>query len=147
MADENAFQKIVDDFEILGDWDERYRYLIELGRDMPAFSEADHNPGNKVDGCVSQVWLVPRMETDADGARRFYFEGDSDAHITRGLIAILWALYSGQKLSDIAAIDAFAAFSKLDLEANISRQRSNGLQAMVKRIRQWADDHGSGVGA
>ncbi len=131
------FSEIVDSFEFLDDWDERYRFIIELGRELPPLDQQDRVDANKVDGCVSQVWLVPRVERNGGGARLF-FDGDSDAHITRGLIAILRALYSGRTLQEVLQIDVAASLSKLDLASHISRQRSNGLQAMVKRIRAIA---------
>ena len=93
--DSPEFAEIVDSFEFLDDWEDRYRYIIELGRELPPLGPTDRVDANKVDGCVSQVWLVPRVERNGDDAR-LYFEGDSDAHITRGLIAILRALYSGR---------------------------------------------------
>ena len=131
------FAEIVDSFEFLDDWEERYRYIIELGRELPPLDPTDRVDANKVDGCVSQVWLVPRVERNG-GDARFYFEGDSDAHITRGLVAILRALYSGRTLAEIPRIDVAGALGKLDLASHISRQRSNGLHAMVKRIRSIA---------
>ena len=133
-----AFAEIVETFEIIDDWDERYRYIIDLGRELPTLDSRDRNDANKVDGCVSQVWLALRVERNG-GTARLYFDGDSDAHITRGLIAILRALYSGQTLSDVASIDVAGALGKLDLASHISRQRSNGLQAMVRRIRTLAE--------
>ncbi len=138
MAENGPFREIVDDFELLGDWDERYRHVIELGRGMPGIEDSDRVPENKVDGCVSQVWLVSRVEEDAEGVRRLYFEGDSDAHITRGLIAILRALYSGRTLAEVVETDPAEALAELDLTAHISPQRSNGLMAMVRRIQQTA---------
>lgn len=139
MAEDGAeFAEIVANFELLDDWDERYRYVIELGRELPPLTDAERVESNKVDGCVSQVWLVPRIETDADGERRLFFEGDSDAHITRGLVAVLRALFGGRRLADIPTIDAAAQLAQLDLASHISPQRSNGLQAMVKRIQAIA---------
>ncbi len=137
LSDPPEFAEIVDSFEIIDDWDERYRYIIELGRDLPSLDPSERIDANKVDGCVSQVWLVPRLERNG-GAVRLYFEGDSDAHITKGLIAILRALYSGRTLEEIPRIDSLGCLEKLDLASHISRQRSNGLQAMVKRIRSIA---------
>ena len=134
----DAFEEIVENFAFLDDWDERYRYIIELGREMPALAPNDQIDSNKVDGCVSQVWLVSCIETDEAGRRRMYFEGNSDAHITRGLIAILRALFSGMTLEDIARTDAASALARLDLSAHISPQRSNGLRAMVRRVQGTA---------
>lgn len=130
-----SFGEIVDNFALLEDWEERYRYVIDLGREMPEIASSDRVLANKVDGCVSQVWLVPRIEPDPGGTARFFFEGDSDAHITRGLIAILRALYSGLEPAEVARIDAAAALAALELDSHLSPQRSNGLQAMVKRIQ------------
>ena len=132
------FAEIVDCFEIIDDWDERYRYIIDLGRELPPLDPRDRIDANKVDGCVSQVWLALRVERNG-GAPRLFFDGDSDAHITRGLIAIPRALYSGRTLSEIACIDVAGALGKLDLASHISRQRSNGLQAMVRQIRAIAE--------
>jgi len=137
-TDACPFEAIVEDFNFLDDWDDRYRYLIDLGRTIPPISQEDKSPANKVDGCVSQVWLVPRMEVNERGESRLHFEGFSDAHITLGLIAVLRAIYSGRTLDEIAAIDPAAALARLDLAAHISPQRSNGMQAMVKRIRGLA---------
>lgn len=131
-----SFREIVDNFALLEDWEERYRYVIDLGREMPEIAASDRIPANRVDGCVSQVWLVPRIERDPGGTTRFCFEGDSDAHITRGLIAILRALYSGLEPAEVAGIDAAAALGVLELDSHLSPQRSNGLQAMVKRIQR-----------
>lgn len=138
MEPSGSFRSIVEDFAFLEDWDERYRYIIELGRGMPAFDDANRTPEYRVEGCVSQVWLVPRVERDAEGGVRVHFDGDSDAHITRGLIAILRTLFSGRTAKEIGAIDAAEALGQLDLSSHISPQRSNGLQAMVKRIQYLA---------
>lgn len=133
-----AFRRVVEDFEYLDDWEERYRYVIELGRDMPPIDESERTEANRVDGCVSQVWLVPGLERDDDGTLRMQFLGDSDALITRGLIAILRALYCGVPAASVEAIDAGGALARLDLDSHLSRQRSNGLQAMVRRVRALA---------
>ena len=135
--DSREFAEIVDSFEFLDDWEDRYRYIIELGRELPPLDPSDRIEANKIDGCVSQVWLVLRLERNG-GDARLYFEGDSDAHITRGLIAILRTIYSGRTLTEIPRIDVAGALGKLDLASHISRQRSNGLQAMVKQIRSIA---------
>lgn len=135
MPLQEPFREIVDNFGLLEDWEERYRYVIDLGREMPEIAASDRVPANKVDGCVSQVWLVPRIESDPAGTQRFFFEGDSDAHITRGLIAILRALYSGLEPAEVGAVDAVSALGALELDSHLSPQRSNGLQAMVKRIQ------------
>jgi cysteine desulfuration protein SufE len=123
------------EFEILGDWEERYRYVIDLGRDLAPLSDAERSEANKVRGCASQVWLV--REPQADGSLRF--RGDSDAHIVRGLIAILLRLYSGRPPEQILAFDASAAFAALGLSGALSQQRSNGLASMVARIRRDAE--------
>ena len=140
-----AFEEIVDTFDLLDDWEERYRYLIDLGRELPPLAAAERSDANRVDGCVSQVWLVPRIECRG-GVRCLRFEGDSDAHITRGLVAVLRALYSGRSLAEIPAVDAAASLGRLDLASHISRQRSNGLQSMVKRIRAIARAAATGDG-
>ena len=126
---------LADEFEVLGDWEERYRYVIDLGRDLAPLTDAERSDVNKVRGCASQVWLV--TEPQPDGALRF--RGDSDAHIVRGLIAILLRLYSGRSPAEIAAFDAKAAFEKLGLSGALSAQRSNGLASMVARIRRDAE--------
>jgi cysteine desulfuration protein SufE len=122
------------EFEFLGDWEERYRYVIELGRELAPLSPDEHVDANKVRGCASQVWLV--TEPTPDG--RLAFRGDSDAHIVRGLIAILLRLYSGRTPQEILAFDAKAGFARLGLAGALSQQRSNGLFSMVERIRRDA---------
>ena len=122
------------EFDLLGDWDERYRYVIDLGRTLAPLTETEHSDANKVRGCASQVWLV--REPPADN--RLTFRGDSDAHIVRGLIAILLRLYSGQTAEEILAFDAKAGFERLGLSGALSTQRSNGLFSMVERIRRDA---------
>jgi cysteine desulfuration protein SufE len=126
---------LADEFDLLGDWEERYRYVIELGRDLAPLTDAERNEANKVRGCASQVWLV--TEPQADGAVRF--RGDSDAHIVRGLIAVLLRLLSGRKPAEILAFDSNAAFARLGLAGHLSAQRSNGLASMVARIRRDAE--------
>lgn len=132
-----AFEDIAETFDFLDDWEERYRHVIELGKAMPPLDPAFQVPATKVDGCASQVWILPRIE---DG--RFDFQGDSDALIVRGLIAVLHALYSGVQTGEVAAIDAQAALARLGLDEHLSAQRSNGVRAMVQRIRQLAADAG-----
>ena len=134
-AIDDTLEELAAEFEFLGDWEERYRYVIELGRELAPLSDAERNDDNKVRGCASQVWLV--TEPQADGDLRF--RGDSDAHIVRGLIAILLRLYSGRTPGEILAFDAKAAFDKLGLAGALSAQRSNGLASMVARIRRDAD--------
>ena len=132
------FEEIVENFELFDDWEDRYRYVIELGRAMPPLPEARKTSATKVEGCASQVWLVPDMRRNDAGQDCLHFEGDSDAMIVRGLIAVLRALYSGQPLRDIASIDAQAELGRLGLEQHLSSQRSNGLKAMVRRLNDLA---------
>ncbi|MEO1292679.1 MAG: SufE family protein [Pseudomonadota bacterium] len=132
------FEEIKETFDLLDDWEERYRYVIELGKGLPGLSEAERTPETKVDGCVSQVWLVPHVSQDADGTERLHFEGDSDAHIVRGLIAVLRGLLSGKPVAEIREADPLAEMAALGLDAHLSPQRSNGLRAMVKRIKSIA---------
>ncbi len=126
---------LAEDFDLIGDWEEQIQYVIDLGKDLSPLSEAEHSDSNKVRGCASQVWLV----TDKAG-EALTFRGDSDAHIVRGLIAILLKFYSGRSPADILAFDAKAAFQRLGLEGTLSTQRSNGLASMVERIRRDAAD-------
>jgi cysteine desulfuration protein SufE len=128
-----AFEAIVEDFEFLDDWEDRYRHVIELGKAMPEFEDALKVPSTKVHGCASQVWLHPEI---ANGV--FNFRGDSDAMIVRGLIAVLAALYNDISVSEAASIDAFAEFGRLGLNENLSAQRSNGLKSMVERLNALA---------
>jgi cysteine desulfuration protein SufE len=134
-AIDKAFADLAAEFEFLGDWEERYRYVIELGRELAPLSDAERSDANKVRGCASQVWLV--TEPQADGSLKF--RGDSDAHIVRGLIAVLLRLYSGRQAEEILGFDAKAAFAQLGLAGALSAQRSNGLAAMVARIRRDAE--------
>ena len=131
---EAELAELAAEFEVLGDWEERYRYVIDLGRDLAPLRDAERSDANKVRGCASQVWLV--TEPRADGT--LAFRGDSDAHIVRGLIAILLRLYSGRRPAEILAFDAPAAFDSLGLKGALSQQRSNGLASMVARIRRDA---------
>lgn len=132
-----AFEEIAETFEFLDDWEDRYRHVIELGKAMPALEEAFRVPATKVEGCASQVWLLPRIEGQGPDAR-FDFQGESDAMIVRGLIAILHALYSGLSARAVLAVDAGAELGRLGLNEHLSSQRSNGLRAMVERIRKLA---------
>jgi cysteine desulfuration protein SufE len=133
-----SFEEILADFELLDDWEDRYRYVIELGRKLRPLPEAERSAANKVQGCVSQVWLSTHI--DRSGAvPRLTFVGDSDAHIVRGLIAILFALYSGKTAEEIVGIDAGQRLGLLHLNEHLTPQRSNGLMAMVKRIRSDAE--------
>lgn len=124
-----AFEDIAETFDFLDDWEDRYRHVIELGKAMPPMDPALHVPATKVEGCASQVWIMPMIQDD-----KFDFQGDSDALIVRGLIAILHALYSGVPLAEVGAIDATAELNRLGLDGHLSAQRSNGLRAMVERI-------------
>ena len=135
MAD---IEQIVDNFAALDDWDDRYRYLIELGRELPPLSEAAHNDANKVQGCASQVWLDTTVRPNGAGGPVLTFEGDSDAHIVRGLIAILFAIYSGRPARDILVTDAVKLFENMGLREHLTPQRSNGFRSMVERIRSDA---------
>lgn len=134
-----AFEEIAETFEFLDDWEDRYRHVIELGKAMPPLDDAFRVPATKVDGCASQVWLLPRIEGQGPSAR-FDFDGDSDAMIVRGIIAILHALYSGLKVGDVLKVDARAELTRLGLNDNLSAQRSNGLRAMVERIGKLAEE-------
>lgn len=132
MATE-AFEEIVEDFEFLEDWEDRYRHVIDQGKAMAPLDDALKVPATKVDGCASQVWLHPTIE---DGV--FRFDGESDAMIVRGLIAVLKALYNGLSLPEVLKVDARAELGRLGLTDHLSAQRSNGLRAMIERIRQIA---------
>ncbi len=136
MIDLPSFAEISENFSFLDDWEDRYKYLIELGQALPPLPDDQRTAENKVSGCVSQVWLTARRSDDAE--RRIFFAGDSDAMIVKGLVAILLALYSGRPASEIAATDALAVLDELGLREHLSTQRSNGLAAMVKRIHAEA---------
>ena len=129
-----AFEDIAETFDFLDDWEDRYRHVIELGRAMPPMDPALQVPATKVDGCASQVWIMPRIDNG-----RFDFQGDSDAMIVRGLIAVLHALYSGVPVGQVGKIDAQAELARLGLDEHLSSQRSNGLRAMIQRIRLLSD--------
>jgi cysteine desulfuration protein SufE len=134
-----TIDEIVENFTLLDNWDDRYRYVIELGRTLPPLSDSAHTEANKVQGCASQVWLVTRVKQDGAAGPVLTFEGDSDAHIVRGLVAILFALYSGKRAREILATDAIALFDRIGLRENLTPQRSNGLRSMVERIRAEAN--------
>src|ERR1051325_7960305 len=125
-----AIDEIVENFELLDQWDDRYRYVIELGRTLAPLAEAAHSETNKVRGCASQVWLFTHVKPNGSSGPVLSFEGDSDAHIVRGLIAVLFALYSGQPAETILSTDALALFERLGLRENLTPQRSNGLRSM-----------------
>ena len=128
---------IVENFTLLDEWDDRYRYVIELGRTLAPLPEGAHTEANKVRGCASQVWLLTHVKPDG-AAPTLTFDGDSDAHIVRGLIAILLALYSGRRAKEILDTDALALFERIRLRDGLTPQRSNGLRSMVERIRAEA---------
>ena len=132
-----AFEDIAETFEFLEDWEDRYRHVIELGRAMPPLDPAFRVPAFKVDGCASQVWIRPTLAGQG-AAAKFDFQGESDAMIVRGLIAILHALYAGVSVAEVARVDAGAELGRLGLNDHLSAQRSNGLRAMVERIRTTA---------
>lgn len=130
--------EIIDNFELLDDWDDRYRYLIELGRALEPLPEAAHNETNRVRGCASQVWLETHVARDGAGRPALHFVGDSDAHIVRGLVALALAIFSDRPAEEIVATDAMAVFDRLGLGAHLTPQRSNGLRSMVERIKRDA---------
>lgn len=132
------FEAIAEDFAFLDDWEDRYRYVIELGKAMPPLEDALRVSATKVEGCASQVWIAPRMSGQGEAAR-FDFKGDSDAMIVRGLIGVLHALYSGLDPTGVLGVDASAELGRLGLDQHLSSQRSNGLRAMVGRIRSHAE--------
>jgi cysteine desulfuration protein SufE len=130
--------EIIENFSFLEEWDDRYRYLIELGRTLPALPESERSERNKVQGCASQVWLSTHVQSDRAGRPVLEFGGDSDAHIVRGLIAILFAIFSGKHPRQILATDAGAIFERLGLREHLTPQRSNGFRSMVERMRSDA---------
>lgn len=132
-----AFEDIAETFDFLDDWEDRYRHVIELGKAMAPMADAVKVPATKVEGCASQVWMLPRIEGQGPQAR-FDFEGESDALIVRGLIAILHALYAGLTAEEVLKVDAAAELARLGLDEHLSQQRSNGLRAMVERVRLLA---------
>jgi cysteine desulfuration protein SufE len=129
---------IIESFSLLDEWDDRYRYVIELGRGLPPLGASEHNDANKVQGCASQVWLVSRIAPNGAEGPVLTFLGDSDAHIVRGLIAILFAVFSGKHAREILATDAIALFEQLGLREHLTPQRSNGFRSMVERMRSDA---------
>lgn len=135
-----AIDEIIDNFELMEEWDDRYRYLIELGRALPPLPEGARTDANKVRGCASQVWLFTTVKPNGATGPVLSFEGDSDAHIVRGLIAVLFSLFSGKGAKDILSTDAVALFEKLGLREHLTPQRSNGFRSMVDRIRRDATE-------
>ena len=132
----NTIQAIRDDFAFLDEWEDKYRYVIDLGEALPPFPEDARDAAHKVQGCVSQVWLVSDRGKGPDPVLTFL--GDSDAHIVRGLVAIMLALFSGHRASEIVTTDAEALMRSLGLDEHLTPQRANGLRAMVKRIKHDA---------
>jgi cysteine desulfuration protein SufE len=133
-----TIDEIRDNFALLDDWDDRYRYVIELGRTLAPMPEVEHSAANKVQGCASQVWLSKQLARGDSDEPRLDYLGDSDAHIVRGLIAILLTLYSGRAPREILATDAIEVFDEFGFREHLTPQRSNGLRAMVERIRSDA---------
>jgi cysteine desulfuration protein SufE len=133
-----TIDEIIENFSLLEDWDDRYRYVIELGRALPALAASEHSEANKVQGCASQVWLATSVAADGASGPVLHFLGDSDAHIVRGLVAILLHVYSGKHAKDILATDAVALFERLGLREHLTPQRSNGFRSMVERIKSDA---------
>jgi cysteine desulfuration protein SufE len=133
----DAFEEIAETFEFLDDWEDRYRHVIDMGKAMEPLDDSMRVPATKVDGCASQVWLVPEIE-GAGPEAVVHFRGDSDAMIVRGLIAILIALYDGLTAREALAVDAQAELGRLGLHDHLSSQRSNGLRAMIQRVRDLA---------
>jgi cysteine desulfuration protein SufE len=130
-----TIEGIIENFAFLDEWDDRYRYVIELGRELASLPDAARSEANKVQGCASQVWLATKVEPDGAAGPVLTFVGDSDAHIVRGLIAILFAVYSGKPARDIVSTDAGAVFERLGLREHLTPQRSNGFRSMVERIK------------
>lgn len=141
MAD-ISYDDLVENFEILDDWEERYRYVIELGKALPPLDEGRKTDATKVDGCVSRVWIDSRT-VEGDSGTRIEFDGDSDAHIVRGLIAILHTMLSGKSAGEIVETDVVGQLQRLDLAAHLSPQRSNGLGSMIERIKGVAAENAS----
>ncbi len=133
-----GIDEIVENFSVLDDWDDRYRYLIELGRQLPPLPQSAYTDANRVQGCASQVWLETDVRPNGAAGPVLTFVGDSDAHIVRGLIAILLGLFSGRTAKDILDTDALALFDKIGLREHLTPQRSNGFRSMVERIRSEA---------
>jgi cysteine desulfuration protein SufE len=134
----STIDDIIENFALLDDWDDRYRYVIELGRTLGPLPDEVRTEANKVQGCASQVWLGTAVKPNGASGPTLTFIGDSDAHIVRGLIAILFALYSGRPACEILSTDAVALFNKLGLREHLTPQRSNGFRSMVERIKSDA---------
>jgi cysteine desulfuration protein SufE len=138
MSDLRSLNSLTEAFSLLPEWEERYRYVIDLGRQLEPLPAGCHTEAHKVHGCASQVWFDTRVEGSGITSSRLFFRGDSDALIVRGLIAILFMLYSGKTAGEILAIEPEPIFARLGLDQHLSPQRSNGLRAMVERIRSEA---------
>lgn len=132
-----SIQAIRDDFSLLDEWEDRYRYIIDLGSALPPFPDEARIDAFKVRGCVSQVWLTTRISDGPDPVLEF--QGDSDAHIVRGLVAVILALFSGHRASEIMAVEADVVLKELGLDEHLSPQRANGLRSMIKRIKRDAE--------
>ena len=130
-----TLDEIIANFDLLEEWDDRYRYLIELGKGLAPLPEASHTDENKVRGCASQVWIEARRESGPGAGTRLHYLGDSDAHIVRGLVALALAIYSGRTAAEILETDAFSIYEKLGLAAHLTPQRSNGVRSMIERIK------------
>lgn len=130
-----AIDDILADFDVIDDWEERYRYVIELGKALEPIDEADRTDANKVRGCASQVWLATRVETGGADGPRLFFTGDSDAHIVKGLVAVMLAIFSGHTAKEILTLDPEPIFTAISLRDHITPQRANGVNAMIDRIR------------
>ncbi|HGG65248.1 MAG TPA: SufE family protein [Rhodobacteraceae bacterium] len=142
MATE-AFEDIVENFEFLDDWEDRYRFVIDLGKAMDPLEDALKVPATKVDGCTSQVWIAAQVDGSGPDAV-FRFRGDSDAMIVRGLVAVLTVLFNGLSVAEVLKVDAGGELARLQLNDHLSAQRSNGLRAMVERIRKIAGEAAAG---
>ncbi len=135
----SAFENIVEDFDFLEDWEDRYRFVIDMGKEMQPLEDALRVPATKVEGCSSQVWIVPHLDGVGEAAV-FHFRGDSDAMIVRGLVAVLVAMFDGLTVAEVLKVDAGGELARLQLNDHLSAQRSNGLRAMVERIRKIAGE-------
>ena len=134
------FEDLINDFEFFDNWEDKYKYIIELGKNFPSLNEEEKNNDNKVDGCASQVWLIIKKEKIGDKII-LKFRGDSDALLVKGLVVILFSIFSEKSPDEIIKIDAFEKLRNLDLERNLTMQRSNGLSSMVKRIKEEAQKY------
>ncbi len=130
-----AIDDIIADFDVIDDWEERYRYLIELGKALEPLAEGDRADANKVSGCASQVWLAKRVEPNGAAGPRLFYTGDSDAHIVKGLVAVMLAIFSGRPAKEILDLDPEPIFTEISLRDHITPQRANGVNSMIERIR------------